>query len=209
MRKTHDHLCSKLVLPAYTALFDPAVHAGAARTSLPKNFDPVSTEPRLYDWYAHSYCVVPSALFFHPHHTHCTCIVAALLDVQCTPCRWEQNGKFQPQDAATGKPFSMAMPPPNVTGRLHMGHAMFVTLQDIMTRYARMCNRPSLWLPGTDHAGIATQVSSLNHALLNKVNVDSSVCSTSNDAVGLLAQSCTAKAVSLHHCMLDQESNLL
>lgn len=50
------------------------------------------------------------------------------------------------------------MPPPNVTGRLHMGHAMFVTLQDIMTRYARMCNRPALWLPGTDHAGIATQV---------------------------------------------------
>ena len=52
----------------------------------------------------------------------------------------------------------MSMPPPNVTGRLHMGHAMFVTLQDIMTRYARMCNRPALWLPGSDHAGIATQV---------------------------------------------------
>ncbi|KAL3143467.1 hypothetical protein ABBQ38_002278 [Trebouxia sp. C0009 RCD-2024] len=52
----------------------------------------------------------------------------------------------------------MSMPPPNVTGRLHMGHAMFVTLQDIMTRYARMCNRPTLWLPGTDHAGIATQM---------------------------------------------------
>jgi valyl-tRNA synthetase len=50
------------------------------------------------------------------------------------------------------------MPPPNVTGRLHMGHAMFVTLQDIMVRYARMRGRPALWVPGTDHAGIATQV---------------------------------------------------
>ena len=50
------------------------------------------------------------------------------------------------------------MPPPNVTGRLHMGHAMFVTLQDIMARFQRMRGRPTLWLPGTDHAGIATQV---------------------------------------------------
>jgi valyl-tRNA synthetase len=49
------------------------------------------------------------------------------------------------------------MPPPNVTGKLHMGHAMFVTLQDIMVRYARMAGRRTLWLPGTDHAGIATQ----------------------------------------------------
>ena len=49
-------------------------------------------------------------------------------------------------------------PPPNVTGKLHMGHALFVTLQDIMVRYQRMQGRPVLWLPGTDHAGIATQV---------------------------------------------------
>ena len=52
-------------------------------------------------------------------------------------------------------------PPPNVTGKLHMGHAMFVTLQDCMTRYQRMRGRPTLWLPGTDHAGIATQVGTL------------------------------------------------
>lgn len=71
---------------------------------------------------------------------------------------WEQNGMFQPKDTGKGEAFSMAMPPPNVTGRLHMGHAMFVTLQDIMTRFARMCDRPTLWLPGTDHAGIATQM---------------------------------------------------
>ena len=50
-------------------------------------------------------------------------------------------------------------PPPNVTGKLHMGHALFVTLQDIMVRYQRMRGRPALWLPGTDHAGIATQAS--------------------------------------------------
>ena len=70
---------------------------------------------------------------------------------------------FQPKNTGSGEPFSMAMPPPNVTGRLHMGHAMFVTLQDIMTRFARMCDRPTLWLPGTDHAGIATQVCSPLH----------------------------------------------
>ena len=60
----------------------------------------------------------------------------------------------------TGWPAAMraAMPPPNVTGRLHMGHAMFVTLQDAMVRFQRMRGRPALWLPGTDHAGIATQV---------------------------------------------------
>ena len=50
------------------------------------------------------------------------------------------------------------MPPPNVTGRLHMGHAMFATLQDCMVRFRRMQGRRALWLPGTDHAGIATQV---------------------------------------------------
>jgi len=50
-----------------------------------------------------------------------------------------------------------AMPPPNVTGRLHMGHAMFATLQDCMVRFQRMQGRRAVWLPGTDHAGIATQ----------------------------------------------------
>lgn len=63
-----------------------------------------------------------------------------------------------PDESASGDPFAMPMPPPNVTGRLHMGHAMFVTLQDIMARFMRMRGRPTLWLPGTDHAGIATQL---------------------------------------------------
>jgi len=65
---------------------------------------------------------------------------------------------FKPSPEATGEPFTISMPPPNVTGALHMGHAMFVTLEDIMIRYARMCGRPTLWVPGTDHAGIATQL---------------------------------------------------
>jgi valyl-tRNA synthetase len=75
---------------------------------------------------------------------------------------WEAGGHFKPSTDAdptiTAPPFVMAMPPPNVTGKLHMGHAMFVTLQDIMARVARMRGRPTLWLPGTDHAGIATQM---------------------------------------------------
>lgn len=140
-------------------------------------------------------------------------------------CRWESNGYFKPDQNATGEPYVISMPPPNVTGKLHMGHAMFATLQvrgaavaasshavvlnsvcklvwgcrvrhpaqvealpaaclqlvhtclaaaaaasprsaccaccapqDIMARYQRMRGRPTLWLPGTDHAGIATQV---------------------------------------------------
>jgi len=71
---------------------------------------------------------------------------------------WEEQGYFQPNELAPGAPFVIPMPPPNVTGALHMGHAMFVTLQDVMTRSARMRGRKTLWLPGTDHAGIATQL---------------------------------------------------
>ncbi|KAK9812933.1 hypothetical protein WJX72_005989 [[Myrmecia] bisecta] len=71
---------------------------------------------------------------------------------------WEEHGYFKPNEESSKEPFTMCMPPPNVTGKLHMGHAMFATLQDIMTRYARMTGRPTLWLPGTDHAGIATQM---------------------------------------------------
>ena len=88
--------------------------------SLPKNFDPSSSEERLYAW-------------------------------------WEGEGRFKP-DPSKLEPFTISMPPPNVTGRLHMGHAMFVTLQDIMARYQRMRGKSTFWVPGTDHAGIATQM---------------------------------------------------
>ncbi|XP_065004871.1 valine--tRNA ligase, chloroplastic/mitochondrial 2-like [Musa acuminata AAA Group] len=71
---------------------------------------------------------------------------------------WEAQGYFKPSFDRGADPFVIAMPPPNVTGSLHMGHAMFVTLEDIMVRYNRMKGRPTLWIPGTDHAGIATQL---------------------------------------------------
>ncbi|CAK7344065.1 unnamed protein product [Dovyalis caffra] len=71
---------------------------------------------------------------------------------------WESQGFFKPTFDRGSDPFVVSMPPPNVTGSLHMGHAMFVTLEDIMVRYNRMKGRPTLWLPGTDHAGIATQL---------------------------------------------------
>ncbi|KAK1311491.1 Valine--tRNA ligase [Acorus calamus] len=71
---------------------------------------------------------------------------------------WESQGYFKPNFDRGGDPFVIPMPPPNVTGSLHMGHAMFVTLEDIMARYFRMKGRPTLWIPGTDHAGIATQL---------------------------------------------------
>ena len=71
---------------------------------------------------------------------------------------WMQGGWFKGEIDRTKKPFSIVMPPPNVTGQLHMGHAMDSTLQDILTRYKRMQGYAALWLPGVDHAGIATQI---------------------------------------------------
>ena len=71
--------------------------------------------------------------------------------------QWESSGLFEPDIKSKGKPFSIAMPPPNATGTLHLGHAVMLALEDIMTRYARMNGRPTLWLPGTDHAAIATE----------------------------------------------------
>ncbi len=94
---------------------------------LPKNYDPAETEPRIYKRWLDSG-------FFNPE----TCIAKGVTD----------------PDA---KPFTIMMPPPNVTGILHMGHAMMLTLEDIMIRFARKRGRRTLWLPGTDHAAIATQ----------------------------------------------------
>ena len=71
---------------------------------------------------------------------------------------WEKNGCFKGEIDPDKKPFSIVMPPPNVTGQLHMGHALDATLQDILTRYKRMQGYAALWLPGVDHAGIATQI---------------------------------------------------
>ena len=71
---------------------------------------------------------------------------------------WQSHGCFKGVIDPDKKPFSIVMPPPNVTGQLHMGHALDSTLQDILTRYKRMQGYAALWLPGTDHAGIATQI---------------------------------------------------
>ena len=71
---------------------------------------------------------------------------------------WCDKGYFHTQVDRSKKPFTIVMPPPNVTGQLHMGHAMDSTLQDILTRFKRMQGYSALWLPGTDHAGIATQI---------------------------------------------------
>ena len=99
-----------------------------ADNTLPKAYDFTNTEQRLYGW-------------------------------------WEKSGYFQPSNDPqkpdfdpTKKPFVISIPPPNITGSLHLGHAMFVALEDLMIRYHRMLQEPSLWVPGSDHAGIATQL---------------------------------------------------
>lgn len=96
--------------------------------SLPKTYDFKSTEKRIYDW-------------------------------------WEKSGYFKPCNDPNlpgfdpnRKPYVIAIPPPNVTGELHLGHAMFVAMEDLMIRYHRMKGIPTLWVPGSDHAGIATQL---------------------------------------------------
>ncbi len=95
---------------------------------LPKAYDFKSTEPRIYEM-------------------------------------WERGGYFRPSNDPnrpgfdpTKKPFVISIPPPNVTGELHIGHVMFVAMEDLMIRYHRMKGIPTLWVPGTDHAGIATQL---------------------------------------------------
>jgi valyl-tRNA synthetase len=71
--------------------------------------------------------------------------------------RWDDAGYFQPRERPDREPFVVVMPPPNVTGELHIGHALFVTVEDIMIRWHRMLGDPTLWIPGADHAGIAGQ----------------------------------------------------
>ncbi|TPV93101.1 MAG: valine--tRNA ligase [Myxococcales bacterium FL481] len=71
---------------------------------------------------------------------------------------WRDAGYFKPRAGARGEPFSVVLPPPNVTGRLHMGHALTATIEDCLVRWHRMRGFDTVWLPGTDHAGIATQI---------------------------------------------------
>ena len=97
-------------------------------SNLPKTYDFAATEQRLYQWWE-------SAGYFKP-----------------------SNDPNQPGHDPSKKPFVISIPPPNVTGELHLGHAMFVSMEDLMIRYHRMKGEPTLWVPGSDHAGIATQL---------------------------------------------------
>ena len=83
---------------------------------------------------------------------------------------WEEGGYFKPQPSATGAPFVISMPPPNVTGALHLGHAITATIEDILIRYHRMKGDDTLWVPGDDHAGIATQ--NVVERLLDQEGID-------------------------------------
>jgi valyl-tRNA synthetase len=77
---------------------------------------------------------------------------------ECLYDEWEQTGAFAADTGSNNAPYTIMMPPPNVTGSLHIGHALTFTLQDVLIRYRRMKDRDVLWQPGTDHAGIATQM---------------------------------------------------
>ena len=106
---------------------------------LPKTYDFKATEQKMYQW-------------------------------------WEDQGYFKPINDPKSinhdpdhKPYVISIPPPNVTGELHLGHAMFVSMEDLMIRYHRMKGIPTLWIPGTDHAGIATQM--LVERALNKEGI--------------------------------------
>ncbi len=77
--------------------------------------------------------------------------------------KWEEKGTFKPSGDSKKEPYTIVIPPPNVTGQLHMGHALDDTLQDILIRFKRMSGYDTLWVPGTDHAGIATQIKVEEH----------------------------------------------
>src|ERR1051326_3161758 len=71
---------------------------------------------------------------------------------------WEKSGAFKPESCdPKGEPFTVSMSPPNATGQLHLGHAVMLALEDIFIRFARMQGKKALWVPGTDHAAIATE----------------------------------------------------
>ena len=84
---------------------------------------------------------------------------------------WEDKDAFNTEMDSDKKPFCIVMPPPNITGQLHMGHALDQTLQDILTRWRRMQGYSALWLPGSDHASIATEVK-VNNAIHEETGKD-------------------------------------
>ena len=85
--------------------------------------------------------------------------------------KWEENGAFNAEVDRDKKPFCIVMPPPNITGQLHMGHALDHTLQDTLVRWKRMEGYSTLWVPGSDHASIATEVK-VNNKLKEETGKD-------------------------------------
>jgi valyl-tRNA synthetase len=78
---------------------------------------------------------------------------------------WEKSGAFQPRESvnpssrkSVNKPFTIVLPPPNASGKMHMGNVLMIAIEDLMIRYHRMKGDPTLWIPGTDHAGFETQI---------------------------------------------------
>ena len=129
--------------------------------------------------------------------------------------RWEENGYFSP--VAGGKSFCIMLPPPNVTGRLHMGHAFQTTIMDALTRWRRMQGRDTLWQPGTDHAGIATQMvverqlaaeGKSRHELGREAFVDAvwKWKDHSGDTIGLQLRRLGASVDWEHHCFTMDEA---
>ena len=100
--------------------------------------------------------------------------------------RWEDAGKFAASEDPNKEPYTIVIPPPNITGSLHMGHALNNTLQDILIRYRRMQGRSVLWQPGTDHAGIATQMVVERQLFAEGVELDrgSENVSSTHDKIG-------------------------
>jgi len=76
---------------------------------------------------------------------------------ECIYDEWQNKGYFKPSEDKSKKPYTIVIPPPNITGKLHMGHALDETIQDILIRYKRMSGYNALWIPGTDHSSIATE----------------------------------------------------
>jgi valyl-tRNA synthetase len=121
-------------------------HAGSSYDVLNRqggldSYDPASFEADIYKWWETSGCFLPDAKQ-HSHH-----------DKSHDKIVSNENKENKQRES-----YVLPMPPPNVTGRLHMGHAIFVALQDVLARFHRMRGKAVLWLPGTDHAGIATQL---------------------------------------------------
>ena len=94
--------------------------------------------------------------------------------------KWMDNGYFHAKVNPDKKPFTIVMPPPNVTGQLHMGHALDETMQDILIRFKRMQGYEALWQPGTDHAAIATEVKVIDKLKKELTNTISDVKNSLN-----------------------------